>query len=116
VLIAIAVLVLPLLMFPVLKVAPFAVAVWVIPAALCQDTVCPTVTVSGLGEKELAPFSPTMVIVLSAPPPPGFMGLLSFPPQLSPLRARMARTVVMPRTWGSRLKRHLLDRDDRPLV
>jgi len=46
---------------PVSKPAP--VAVWVIESAFVQTTVCPTVTVAGLGENDCEPAMPTIVIV-----------------------------------------------------
>src|SRR5258705_2084718 len=65
----------PLAMFPVSKIAmPSSVAVCVVPAMLCQETFWPTVTVSGLGEKEFDPAIATMLIVTSAPGPAGPVG------------------------------------------
>src|SRR5512138_3127835 len=96
-------------MLPVLNAPPFAVAVCVVPAALCQETVCPTVTVSGFGENEFAPFSATIVIVLSAAPPPlpGPVGFLSLLLQLRPTTAISASTERIPRKRGSRRNGHL---------
>src|SRR5262249_55240059 len=53
-------------MSPVLKAPPSAVAVWVVPPLFFQATVCPTLTVAGLGEKDELPLMPVMVIVRSA--------------------------------------------------
>jgi hypothetical protein len=65
----------PPLRFPVLKTPPvFEVAVCVMPSMLCHATVWLTVMVSGLGEYELTPAIPTMLMVTSAVPP-GAAGL-----------------------------------------
>src|SRR5689334_15150463 len=60
-------------MSPVLKAPPFAVAVWVVPPLFFHATVCPTLTVAGLGEKDELPLMPVIVIVTSAAVP-GDMG------------------------------------------
>src|SRR5690349_11490669 len=51
---------------PVFQAPPSAVEVWVVPPLFFQATVCPTLTVAGLGEKDEAPLIPVMVIVRSA--------------------------------------------------
>jgi hypothetical protein len=63
-------LVAPGAMLPVLKEPSFAVAVWVMLSAFRHATVWPAVTVAGFGEKDWVPFSPAIVIVTSAVPPP----------------------------------------------
>src|SRR6185295_8286866 len=53
-------------MLPVFHAPPFAVDVCVVPRVLCQDTVCPTVTVV-VPPKAVDPMSATILIVTSAP-------------------------------------------------
>src|SRR4029453_11054753 len=48
---------------PVLKPPPSCVAVWTTLSALRQRALCPPATLAGLGEKELAPDIPLIVIV-----------------------------------------------------
>jgi len=57
-------LVAPGAMIPVSKLVP--VAVWGMLSALCQLTVCPTFALAGLGENDIAPYWPLIVIVTSA--------------------------------------------------
>jgi hypothetical protein len=45
-------------------VSKLPLAVCVMLSALCQTTCCPTFTLAGLGEKDMLPFSPSIVMVM----------------------------------------------------
>jgi hypothetical protein len=49
---------------PVSKLVP--VAVWGMLSALCQLTVCPTFALAVVGENDMSPYCPLIVIVTSA--------------------------------------------------
>jgi len=97
---AIGALVAPGAILPVLKEPLSAAMLWVMLSAFRQETVWPTFTVPGFGEKDWLPFMPTIVIVRLAPPPPppgvgdgvgdGVVGLLLLP-QLTATRAKADR-------------------------
>src|SRR6185369_10731649 len=100
-------------MLPVSKDPLFCVAVWVWPAVLRQATRWPRVTLAGFGEKDMLPFSATMVMTTSAvppvppPPPPVGGGFVTPPPPRRPpgqRRARRARYGIQSfsSSWGDR--------------
>src|SRR5262252_3534965 len=80
----------PFPMSPVLKAPPSAVAVCVVPPLFFQATVCPTLTVAGLGEKDELPLIPVIVIVRSA-----VVGAMGF--DLLPLLLHDARNAPAPK-------------------
>jgi hypothetical protein len=83
------------------------VAVCVVLSALRQATVCPILIVPGLGEKDSAPFMPTMVIVTSA----GVTGVgddgVLVLPLLQPVRPTAARITALVVSFSRESMQHL---------
>jgi hypothetical protein len=83
--------VVPGAMPPVSQTSLFWVDVWVIESEFDQATVWPTVTVADGGLKDMAPFCPMTVIVMSAGGPLGAVGVELLLPQLPASRAPRTR-------------------------